>query len=195
MKASELLKLAETGELKELGERLHAAGVTQPAEKIILDLLDHAAYEEERAINNACAHELEIKDLADICAQMQSALLEAVAWRKSALESARVMGLRDEVLRAMKADIDKANAALERFSGWLEETMTKDKFDLPNDVRSRAVRLTAAGVRIKVTPEEIVERMDEADKALNGDSNDAEHDVLYSLREWLSGIFEDPGRR
>ena len=33
--------------------------------------------------------------------------------------------------------------------------------------------------------------LDEADKALGGDSNDAEHDALYSLREIIAGLLGD----
>jgi len=45
---------------------------------------------------------------------------------------------------------------------------------------------------ISVTPEELISLMQEADKALDGDSNDDEHDALYSIREQLSDIFERP---
>jgi len=34
-----------------------------------------------------------------------------------------------------------------------------------------------------------------ADRALNGDSNDLEHNTLYEIHEKLSEIFEDPQRR
>jgi hypothetical protein len=34
--------------------------------------------------------------------------------------------------------------------------------------------------------------MAKADKALNGTSNDAEHDALYEIREALSEAYEDP---
>ena len=68
-------------------------------------------------------------------------------------------------------------------------------FEVPRDIQMRATKATKEGVKIVLTPKEIMERMDLADKALNGESNDAEHDALYSLREWLSDIFEDPERR
>lgn len=66
---------------------------------------------------------------------------------------------------------------------------------LPDDVLGQAKTDTKRGVKIELTPEEVVRRMKEADEALNGDSNDAEHDSLYALREWLSEILEDPDRR
>jgi len=69
------------------------------------------------------------------------------------------------------------------------------QFMLPPDIADEAKIDTVRGVKIMVTPEEIVRRMKQADRALNGDSNDAEHDALYDLREWLSEIFEDPERR
>lgn len=69
------------------------------------------------------------------------------------------------------------------------------KFALPVDLQEEAKSDTVRGVKIMVTPEEIVRRMKQADRVLSGDSNDAEHDALYDLREWLSEIFEDPGRR
>jgi hypothetical protein len=37
--------------------------------------------------------------------------------------------------------------------------------------------------------------IDSADKALDGDSNDAEHDALYSIREHLADMSSDPQRR
>lgn len=69
MNASELLKLAESGELKDLAERLHAAGMAAPMEEIILSLrtkleaaLDEVAYQKERNLNNIAGHELEIRE-------------------------------------------------------------------------------------------------------------------------------------
>jgi hypothetical protein len=69
------------------------------------------------------------------------------------------------------------------------------QFILPGDILEEAKTDTIRGVKIQVTPEEVVRRMKMADRALNGDSNDAEHDALHDLREWLSEIFEDPDRR
>lgn len=69
------------------------------------------------------------------------------------------------------------------------------QFVLPVDIIEEAKSDTNRGVKIQVTPEEVVRRMKMADRALNGDSNDAEHDALRDLREWLSDIFEDPDRR
>ena len=37
--------------------------------------------------------------------------------------------------------------------------------------------------------------IDKADRALDGDSNDAEHDALYDLRETLAEMSTDPNRR
>lgn len=68
-------------------------------------------------------------------------------------------------------------------------------YNVPKAVKTKAARATKEGVKILVTPKELVERMSAADKALNGDSNDAEHDALFDLREWLSEVFEDPARR
>ena len=68
-----------------------------------------------------------------------------------------------------------------------ENTMT-----IPDDIVARA---KASKDEIVVTPSELVALMQTADEALNGDSNDAEHDALYELREELSEIFEDPNRR
>lgn len=70
-----------------------------------------------------------------------------------------------------------------------------EEFDLPKDVVKRASEETSCGVRISVTPAELVEQMKAADEALNGNSNDAEHDVLTKIREWISEVFEDPDRR
>ena len=37
--------------------------------------------------------------------------------------------------------------------------------------------------------------IDQADAALDGDSNDAEHDALYSIREQLANLSQDPDAR
>ena len=71
----------------------------------------------------------------------------------------------------------------------------EEQYVLSPGVRRRARRDTRQGVQVVRTPEEIVEQLDLADRALNGESNDAEHDALYRLREWLSGALEGPGRR
>jgi hypothetical protein len=71
----------------------------------------------------------------------------------------------------------------------------KERFRIPPDVIARANEDADDGVKIMLTPAAVVSAMCSADKALNGDSNDAEHDALYALREWLSEIFEDPSRR
>jgi hypothetical protein len=49
--------------------------------------------------------------------------------------------------------------------------------------------------QIAVTRNELLRLMMEADKALDGDSNDDEHDALYSVREELGEIVEAPERR
>ena len=69
-----------------------------------------------------------------------------------------------------------------------------DQYTLPEDVRKRASEATRSGIKLKITPCELVALLDTADKALNGDSNDAEHDALYQIREVLSGTLEDPTR-
>jgi len=71
----------------------------------------------------------------------------------------------------------------------------RDQVALPNDVVSQARIDTQRNVRIEVTPQELVDLMKDADRALNGDSNDAEHEALYRIREWMSEIIEDPDRR
>lgn len=71
----------------------------------------------------------------------------------------------------------------------------KQQFVLPEDIFGQAKSDTIRGVKIELTPDEVVRRMKQADRALNGDSNDAEHDALYDLREWLSDVLEDPDRR
>jgi hypothetical protein len=70
-----------------------------------------------------------------------------------------------------------------------------EKFILPGDIMDQAKTDTLRGVKIMMTPEEVIRRMKMADRALNGASNDAEHDALYALREWLSEVLEDPDRR
>jgi len=72
---------------------------------------------------------------------------------------------------------------------------TGEKFRLSEDVRKKAIEATIKGHRILVEPLEMVVLMDTADRALNGDSCDAEHDALYLIREKLSAIFEGYERR
>jgi hypothetical protein len=70
-----------------------------------------------------------------------------------------------------------------------------DTYNLPKATVTKAHRDFRRGERIRVGPVEIVNRLREIDRALNGDSNDDEHDALYTIREWLSGVLEDPERR
>lgn len=70
-----------------------------------------------------------------------------------------------------------------------------DQFTVPKEVEERAKMLTKAGVLISLNPKEVVNVMQTLDLALNGDSNDDEHDALYWVREWLSKAYEDPARR
>lgn len=63
------------------------------------------------------------------------------------------------------------------------------QFNIPQDIRD----LAKAQDRIRVSASTLVALMDEADEALNGDSNDAEHDALFSIREQLSDLFEGEG--
>ena len=68
-------------------------------------------------------------------------------------------------------------------------------FIMPPDIIGRSVIETKRGVKITVTPHELMQQMREADIALNGDSNDAANEALYALREWLSEVYEDTERR
>lgn len=68
-------------------------------------------------------------------------------------------------------------------------------FTLPGAVKREAVSLTRSGVRISVTPAEFALQMTMVDGALNRGSNDAEHDALVEIRDWLSDMYEDPTRR
>jgi hypothetical protein len=77
----------------------------------------------------------------------------------------------------------------------LPSTGSKEKFNVPKDIVARARKNTKKGEKIFFTPTEIVEMLRDADAALNGDSNDDEHDALYQLRETLSAVYEDPDRR
>lgn len=70
----------------------------------------------------------------------------------------------------------------------------EEGFVIPLDIRAKAIQETRDGLRLNVSPQELVEQMDRADQALNGDSNDAEHDALVAIREWLSDVFERHGR-
>lgn len=67
-------------------------------------------------------------------------------------------------------------------------------FVMPRDIVLRSRKATKRGIKFLVSPAEIMRLMTIADRALNGDSNDAEHDALYEIRELLSVIYEDPER-
>ena len=69
------------------------------------------------------------------------------------------------------------------------------KFVLPRDIISRAKKATKAGEMVLITPLELTRLLQEMDAALNGDSNDEEHDALYEAREKLSEVLEDAKRR
>lgn len=72
---------------------------------------------------------------------------------------------------------------------------SSEKFTMPKDIVARASVETRRGVKIHLNPHEMVMTMRQIDLALNGDSNDVEHDALSIVREWLSEVFEDPKRR
>jgi len=57
------------------------------------------------------------------------------------------------------------------------------------------MRTERSGEKVWLEVAEIIDLLNEADKALNGDSNDAEHDALYSLRESLASYLDSPERR
>lgn len=67
----------------------------------------------------------------------------------------------------------------------------KEKFTIPPDVVKMAKKSKAL---IRVTPKELLDLIRKADKALNGGSNDAEHDALYEIREEISNLYEDLNR-
>jgi hypothetical protein len=48
---------------------------------------------------------------------------------------------------------------------------------------------------ITLTRHELLEMLAEADEAIDGDSNDAEYEALFSLREQLAAMLDDPFRR
>jgi cytochrome c2 len=51
------------------------------------------------------------------------------------------------------------------------------------------------GETVTITLDELNELIDRADVALDGYSNDEEHDALFWIREELSEYLEDPDRR
>lgn len=55
--------------------------------------------------------------------------------------------------------------------------------------------LQGPDAKIVVTRHELLRLMLAADKALDGDSNDDEHDALYEVREGLGAFIEEPERR
>lgn len=71
----------------------------------------------------------------------------------------------------------------------------QNKFAIEPDIIERAVRASKTGERVAVTPIELIQMMNEIDKAINADSGDAEADALATVREKLSELFEDPARR
>ncbi len=68
-------------------------------------------------------------------------------------------------------------------------------FEVPSDIRDRAKSESESGAEIRVTPIELIEMMDKADRSLNSDQTYSRYDALLAIREALSEIFEDPDRR
>jgi hypothetical protein len=52
-----------------------------------------------------------------------------------------------------------------------------------------------AKIKVTLLLEELNALIDRADQALDGNSNDDEHDALYLIREKLAGMSTDPERR
>jgi hypothetical protein len=50
-------------------------------------------------------------------------------------------------------------------------------------------------IKVTLTLKELNDLIDKMDDALDGDSNDYEHDVLYATRDTLSEYTSDPDRR
>lgn len=101
-----------------------------------------------------------------------------------------------ESLIVRAREIVKPNLVAARGSLMSRISLVDDQpFVMPKDIVRRAEQATKKGNTIKFTPIEILDAMKQADDALNGYSNDAEHDALYSLREWLSDCYESPERR
>lgn len=67
-------------------------------------------------------------------------------------------------------------------------------YGIAKGMREKANTDYAKGLHVRVGPDELVNMLDIADEALNGDSNDAEHDALFRIRTILSGIFENGNR-
>lgn len=65
-----------------------------------------------------------------------------------------------------------------------------DVYKLPESVRQKARQDHKAGKAFTIRPNELIAQIDAADKALNGTSNDAEHEALFFLREFLSDVLE-----
>lgn len=61
-------------------------------------------------------------------------------------------------------------------------------------MKSKPKIKTTEGGKVLLTRVELASAIADAEKALAGDSNDAEHDALFSLKEWLEGLYEDPAR-
>jgi hypothetical protein len=74
------------------------------------------------------------------------------------------------------------------------QAVEDDKFVIPPDVVRRAADATRRGAKVGITPDEMIGMMTAADRALNGNSNDVERDVLYKVRQRLSELYEDASR-
>lgn len=71
----------------------------------------------------------------------------------------------------------------------------RETLTLPQSIAHRASQDSLNGIRICIPPNLIIGAMTRADAALNGNSNDAEHDALQELRETLSEWYEDASNR
>jgi len=75
---------------------------------------------------------------------------------------------------------------MKRITGRVGNNDEEGQFNVPQDIRESAKDLEP----IKIKAATLIALMGEADDALNGDSNDAEHDALFSIREQLSELYE-----
>lgn len=68
------------------------------------------------------------------------------------------------------------------------------EFKVPAEVGHRACAATNAGVKITITPAEMLDRINELDQAMNVRDADLRYEALCYLRDWLSDVYEDPTR-
>lgn len=94
-------------------------------------------------------------------------------------------------------DLDRVPGLFEQLEQWAiaDGEQAKPRFNLDQNANAAAIaEAQRNGTKVWFEVAEIFALLDKADAALNGDSNDKEHDCLFSVRESIANVYEMPER-